>query len=66
MLGDQHVRNHAGDPAQQAPNVVIDTVQGDGHDTHLVPAVQEGDVDTHTVAERYLDRMGVQECPAGV
>src|SRR5689334_22800591 len=41
--------------AHQPSLLVVDAFRGDGHDAHLVAAIQQGKVDPHTAGLRNLD-----------
>jgi hypothetical protein len=65
VLGDQHVGDQTGEPAQQAPVVVIDGVQGESHHPYLVAAVQQGHIHANATGMGDLDRGHPQEGRAG-
>ncbi|MGN9847262.1 hypothetical protein ACTMTI_55200 [Nonomuraea sp. H19] len=65
VLGDQHVGDQAGEPAQQAPVVVGDGVQGQRHHPHLIASVQQEQVHPYAAGLRHLDDIRAEEGPAG-
>ncbi|MDQ0753891.1 hypothetical protein QF034_008122 [Streptomyces africanus] len=59
-------RVYAGDSAQQAAVIVVDAVERQGHDAHLIASVQQGQIHPHAaVGVGYLDDVRALEGAAG-